>query len=216
MVQRIRFQKPPLPVNDGHDTTEKEVTEQVHLTRARTEAEARIAREKATKKASGQPFQRGNSPQAAVAAYRPNPPASQGVAMRRRRRSSTNKSYEVGFRKPPKVSQFRKGESGNKSGRPKGSKNVTTLLMEALGKEVIVTENGRRRRLTKRELMFDVLANKCIAGDLRAVAIALERLDAAESRRGSEQTGGLDEADREVAQTLITRLRKPPTEEENE
>ncbi len=188
--------------------------ERVRLAQARAEAEARIAREKATKKVTGQPVQPGNSPQAAVAGYRPNPPATQGAAMTRRRsRSGPAESYEVGFRKPPKASQFRKGESGNKSGRRKGSRNTRTLLTEALAEEVIVTENGRRRRLTKRELMFKVLADKCVAGDLRAMAMAI-RLDRAEDRVDSEQTDGLDEADIEVVQALLDRHRKAPQEEE--
>ena len=193
------------------------MTERVRLAQARAEREARIARKEATKNVSGQPSQPGNSAQAATADRCPNPPAAQGAAMtgHRSRRSSTSESYAVGFRKPPKASQFRKGESGNKSGRRKGSKNTTTLLTEALAEEVIVTENGRRRRLTKRELMVKVLADKCVAGDLRAVALAI-RLDRAEDHVDSEQTDGLDEADREVAQTLVNRLRRPPTEEENE
>ena len=31
--------------------------------------------------------------------------------------------YDVGYKKPPKTKQFKKGKSGNPGGRPKGSKN---------------------------------------------------------------------------------------------
>jgi hypothetical protein len=41
----------------------------------------------------------------------------------------TNK---VGYGRPPKHSQFAPGRSGNLNGRPKGSKNMTTLLQEEL------------------------------------------------------------------------------------
>jgi hypothetical protein len=44
----------------------------------------------------------------------------------------SEKNYKVGKGKPPTKSQFKKGTSGNPSGRPKGSKNWKTKLMEAL------------------------------------------------------------------------------------
>ncbi len=47
-------------------------------------------------------------------------------------------AYEVGFGKPPKATQFRKGESGNPRGRPKGRRNLATELHAALNETVTV------------------------------------------------------------------------------
>jgi hypothetical protein len=73
---------------------------------------------------------------------------------------NTRESYAVGYRKPPKATQFRKGESGYKNGRKKGSRNVATLFAEALSEHVTVMENGSPRRISKLEVMFKQLVDQ--------------------------------------------------------
>lgn len=56
---------------------------------------------------------------------------------------------KVGRGNPPKHTRFQKGVSGNKNGRPKGSKNLSTLLMEAARDQVTATIDGKQRKITK-------------------------------------------------------------------
>lgn len=84
--------------------------------------------------------------------------------------------YEVGYKKPPKHSQFKKGQSGNPRGRPRGSKNSATLFNEALNEKVVITENGRQRAISKREAMFKQLANSAARGDPKATQTVLRHL----------------------------------------
>jgi hypothetical protein len=37
---------------------------------------------------------------------------------------------EIGYKKPPTRSQFKKGSSGNPKGRPKGSLSISSVLMK--------------------------------------------------------------------------------------
>jgi hypothetical protein len=80
-----------------------------------------------------------------------------------------NTKYQVGYGKPPRPNQFKKGQSGNPKGRPRGSRNATTLLKEALNEQVIITENGRRRTITKKEAIVTQIVNKAASGDHRSI-----------------------------------------------
>jgi Family of unknown function (DUF5681) len=88
-------------------------------------------------------------------------------------RGRKSRDYDVGHGKPPQNTQFKKGHSGNITGRPRGSRNASTLLDETLQERVIVSENGRRRSLTKLEATLKQLVNKAAQGDHRAMQLLL-------------------------------------------
>lgn len=81
--------------------------------------------------------------------------------------------YPVGYGRPPRHSRFKKGSSGNPKGRPRGSKNAATLLQEALSEQVVISENGRRRTITKKEAIVTQIVNKAASGDHRAMQLLL-------------------------------------------
>jgi hypothetical protein len=85
--------------------------------------------------------------------------------------------YTIGYRKPPRHSQFRKGLSGNFRGRPKGAKNFTTVAEEALLEPVIISQDGRRKRTTKMEVIFKQLVNKAAKGDHRSIQLLISFLE---------------------------------------
>jgi hypothetical protein len=79
------------------------------------------------------------------------------------------KNSTVGYGKPPKHSQFKKGASGNKKGRPKGRKNFATLFHRELTQKVPISENGQRRMITKAEAAIKQLINAAATGDAKAI-----------------------------------------------
>ncbi|MFZ1119861.1 MAG: DUF5681 domain-containing protein [Candidatus Binataceae bacterium] len=85
----------------------------------------------------------------------------------------TEQQYTVGKGKPPEHTRFQKGQSGNPAGRRRGSKNVATLLEQVLNERVVVTETGKRKRITKLEAMIKQLANKAASGDHRAIKMLM-------------------------------------------
>jgi hypothetical protein len=85
----------------------------------------------------------------------------------------TEDDYAMGYGKPPRHSRFQKGHSGNRNGRPRGSKNSATLMMEALQETVIISENGRRKKITKQETIVKQIVNKAASGDHRSIELLL-------------------------------------------
>ena len=61
---------------------------------------------------------------------------------------NSDNDYEVGYGKPPENGRFKKGQSGNPKGRPKGVKNFQTELKEILDSKVTVTEAGKTKSVS--------------------------------------------------------------------
>jgi len=97
--------------------------------------------------------------------------------------------YAVGFGKPPRHTRFCKGQSGNPKGRPRGAKNLATLMEKVLKEPVVISENGKRRRITKREALIKQLVNKAIAGDPRSIKLLLAELREIDDRLGTDDGG---------------------------
>lgn len=76
--------------------------------------------------------------------------------------------YDVGYGKPPTHTQFKKGQSGNPKGKPKGHKNFKTDLMDELSEQISIQENGKQRKITKQRALIKSSVAKGIKGDAKA------------------------------------------------
>jgi hypothetical protein len=103
------------------------------------------------------------------------PPLDEGVESGTEIESTDEHSKQsVGYAHPPIATRFRKGQSGNPKGRPKGTKNLNTLINEALSEKINVNENGRRKAISKRQAGAKHVANKVASGDVKTVLRLLE------------------------------------------
>ena len=117
--------------------------------------------------------------------------------------------YEVGYKRPPKETRFKKGNNANPRGRPRGSKNLATLLEEALNTQVETFEDGTRRRRTKRDVVIAQLVDQSANADLRATKLLLDMLHKLERAPASaaETTSSNPEIDiYELLRTKLARL----------
>jgi hypothetical protein len=113
----------------------------------------------------------------------------------------------IGFGKPPKANRFRPGVCPNPKGRPKGSKNITTYVREAAYKQIVVTQNGARRKMTRVKAAVEQLANKAAAGDNKSILQLLDYVAELEQRDAARANDvPIDEADRRVLHEVHQRL----------
>lgn len=115
-------------------------------------------------------------------------------------------SYNVGYGKPPKRSQFPKGVSGNRNGRPKGKRNIATVLTDILEEEIVINEGGVRKRVTKLKAALKQLANKAALGDLVAARQLIALVRSAEERVVEPPTKQLSDDDLKIMRRVLQRL----------
>ncbi len=117
--------------------------------------------------------------------------------------------YEVGYGKPPKATQFKKGQSGNPKGRPKGSKSAASIFEKTLYREISIRENGKSRKATQLEAFMMLLTKAALGGDpgaanrlIRLLPLALQVVEENKSiqQAGEAENNAPDitEVDRDV------------------
>lgn len=79
----------------------------------------------------------------------------------------------VGYKSPPEHSRFRKGQSGNPSGRPKRPANFGDDLMAELAEVIDIQEGGKRKRITKQRALIKALTAGGIKGNARAASLLM-------------------------------------------
>jgi hypothetical protein len=117
--------------------------------------------------------------------------------------SGSGKNDKVGYRRPPKAPQWKKGQSANPGGRSSPrSISVAEMIDKLLLTMVNITVNGDSRRVVALEVILEQLWNKGIAGDRRARAVFFRCLELAP--KVAEGTVQLTFADSEYTRAFTT------------
>jgi len=117
-----------------------------------------------------------------------------------------NAKSEVGYRKPSKRHQWKKGQSGNRAGRKKGSKNKSTIIIELMEQKL-----GRKiediSKLSRLEGMLLKAIQKALSGDTKAMAFILRRYDDAEAVQSRAEPISTEQ-DEAVYAALVEKIKR--------
>ncbi|MBB3474269.1 DUF5681 domain-containing protein [Sphingomonas sp. BK345] len=119
----------------------------------------------------------------------PEPPAS----------APRQADYDIGYGKPPKHSQFQKGQSGNPKGRAKGSKNLNTLVRELLDERIPINTPSGRRHVARIEVLLRKLIEVAAKGNTKAMEQLLRQYALAQAAVAA-QTAAEDAPTQDVSE----------------
>jgi hypothetical protein len=105
--------------------------------------------------------------------------------------------YPVGYKRPPAHTRFKPGQSGNPSGRAKGSQNIRTLFTKIMREKVSLREGANVRQVSKAEAILRGMIVSALKGDAKSAGAVL---------RIAEQLGEFNEEKpqiREVRRIIV-------------
>lgn len=124
-------------------------------------------------------------------------------------RASAERSQRVGYGRPPVHTRFKPGESGNRRGRPKGSKSIESICRSLLSRKVTVQDGNGRRSVPVLEAILLASSQRAIRGDNRAAKLIIELGQRAAEATASEEPGATPAQDKALVAAYLARMMSP-------
>jgi hypothetical protein len=142
--------------------------------------------------------------------HRASPTGGKKASVGKKKASAEKKDeYAIGRGKPPKHTQFKKGDGRPRPGRPKGSKNIVTLIQDAARDQVNVTIDGKSRKISKAQAAAIHLANAGATGNEKLLLKFIDLIANIEARAEAARPSDypFSEVDKIVIEQIYRRLR---------
>ncbi|KQY11202.1 DUF5681 domain-containing protein [Rhizobium sp. Root482] len=78
-------------------------------------------------------------------------------------------NYQTGYGLPPKSGQFQPGQSGNKKGRPKQSRNLRSVMEDIYHRTTEIRRNGKTVKMPLFQVILEQDAMKAASGEAKAI-----------------------------------------------
>jgi hypothetical protein len=118
--------------------------------------------------------------------------------------------YTVGKRRPPKRSQYKKGQSGNPSGRRK-LPDVAEAAARILEQKISVTQDGVMKKMPGLDALLGKAFAKALTGDMRAAEFLIKIVANDNARRpdDGQEDAEHDAADADIIERYYERYVRP-------
>jgi hypothetical protein len=119
-------------------------------------------------------------------------------------KTRTRRDGQPDRRSPPEAYQFKKGKSGNPSGRPKASPSVKAVAEAIASEKIKVKRRGKETMITRREAMIESVINEAIRkGDHRALKTLADLMGVGEAAGPPAPTAEQVEETKTLADKLV-------------
>lgn len=116
--------------------------------------------------------------------------------------------YAVGHARPPIHSRFKPGQSGNPTGRKKGSINLKTVMRRVAATEITLNDNGAQRRVSVLEGVVMRVAQDAIRGHQRSADTFIDLCDRHLPAEEGEAAAGMPQEDEDILARFLTKKTK--------
>jgi hypothetical protein len=120
----------------------------------------------------------------------------------------------VGYGRPPAHTRFKPGKSGNPKGRPKSSRNLRTIIQDALTTKIVLRQGQGKRSISKLEGIVLRQVEGALKGNDKAALATLKMAAQVGLLEGSEneiEEAALSASEKEMMEELLSSrgVRKP-------
>ena len=118
--------------------------------------------------------------------------------------------YVVGYARAPEAYQWKPGQSGNPSGRPRGRPSIDELLLEEAARLVKFKVGDKVKHIDRDRALMRKLYDTALQGNLRAMVMVVDRLRQAQAAVAAKADPETPLTEEEIA--LLDMLSKKPVD----
>lgn len=107
----------------------------------------------------------------------------------------SSREYEVGYRKPPRHTRFKPGQSGNPRGRPKGARGLNTIVRTLMNETMVLRTSAGERKIRKIDGVLQKTVELAMKGNMKALGqlVTLYKAAVPEAETHSDNGASIEE-----------------------